>query len=104
MENQTPKKMLLELPSHPKRGKIYELYGSQFSLKIIKTNLNSLIEDYKAITNMQVGRNDVPFAVWVEWLKLFGVPKNYQTDEALENKKTIFDDVTLVKKDPHNKI
>ena len=91
MENNIPVRKLKELPKLPKKGKIYEMYGKQFSNNTMKINLNTLIEDFKNRTQMHVSKREVPKPVWIEWIKSFGFPENYEPDFELENQKTIFD-------------
>ena len=71
MENNTPARKLKELPKLPKKGKIYEMYGKQFSNNTMKINLNTLIEDFKTRTQMHVSKREVPKPVWIEWIKSF---------------------------------
>ena len=87
MENNTPARKLKELPKLPKKGKIYEMYGKQFSNNTMKINLNALIEDFKTRSQMHVSTREVP----KPGIKSFGFPENYEPDFELENQKTIFD-------------
>jgi hypothetical protein len=91
MENNTTIIKLRELPKLPKKGKIYEMYGKQFSVNTMKINLNTIIEDFKTRTNMHVSKREVPKPVWIEWIKSFGFPENYQPDYELVEQKTVFD-------------
>ena len=91
MENAKQLRRLKELPKAPKKGKIYEMYGKQYSVETMKINLNAIIDDFKKLTNMHVGSRDVPQPVWIEWIKNFGFPENYEPDYELEQQKTIFD-------------
>ena len=84
-------KKLKELPTVPKKGKIYEMYGKQYSIETMKKNLKIIIENYKELSKMHVGARDVPQPVWIEWLKVFGFPHNYKPQPELLEIKTIFD-------------
>lgn len=87
METQKTPLPLKDLPAQPKKGKIYEMYGRQYSIPTMKTNLNALIEEFKKATKMQVNSRDVPRPVWIEWLSTFGFPVGYkQHPEWLEEK------------------
>jgi hypothetical protein len=91
MNPNPPPKQLKELPQSPKKGKIYEMYGKQYSINTMKINLDGIIEEYKKITKKHVSPREVPQPVWIEWLKNFGFPEHYQTDYELAERKTIFD-------------
>lgn len=91
---------LNDLPQQPKKGKIYEMYGRQYSVETMKNNLKILIDHYIEITKkviegeekrIKVGVRDVPRPVWIEWLKTFGFPANYEPQPELLETKTVFD-------------
>lgn len=79
-----------ELPSQPKKGKIFEMYGRQLSSRTIRKNLNTLIEDFSNKTNMYVGPRDVPRPVWIEFLNIFGFPFGYEQRPEWLDEPTIF--------------
>jgi hypothetical protein len=87
MKTQIP---LKELPPQPKKGKIYEMYGRQFSTSTIRGNLNTLIDDFKKQTNMIVNSRDVPRPVWLEFLNTFGFPFGYEQKPEWLEEPTIF--------------
>ncbi len=93
MSDNNPKKPLKDLPFAPKKGKIYEMYGKQFSTQIIRENLNGLIEDYKNIVNKTLSDRGVPRPVWIEWLRNFGFPENYNQVNEWLDEKTVFDKI-----------
>ena len=82
---------LKQLPAEPKKGKIFEMYGKQYSTKVIRQNLNAIIDDFKNRTKGNVSYRQVPRPVWIEWLKIYGFPVNYEPMESWLSEKTIFD-------------
>lgn len=87
MKTQIP---LKELPPQPKKGKIYEMYGRQFSSETIRENLKTIIDDFKEKTGMKVNSRDVPKAVWIEFISIFGFPPGYEQKPEWLEEPTIF--------------
>ena len=88
------------LPAEPKKGKIFEMYGKQYSAETIRVNLNGIIEDFKKLSKEKsptreivITSREVPRPVWIEWIKTFGFPVNYEQREDWLNEKTVFDNV-----------
>ena len=91
MEKSKSTPMLRDLPSQPKKGKIYEMYGRQLSVNSMKTNIDALIEDFKKLTGAKLNSREVPRAVWLEWLKTYGFPFGYEQKLEWLQEVTIFD-------------
>lgn len=82
-----PKRNLKPLPILPKKGKIFEMYNSQIASDQIRKKLNQLIEMYCKKTGLiyKTGYSNIALPVWVEWVKIFGFPAGYETNEDLLN-------------------
>lgn len=87
------KTTLKPLPFAPKKGKIYEMYGKQFSIAMMKENLDALLDDYVKITSKIISSRAIPRDVWIEFLKAFKAPENYEPKEEWLNEKTVFDNI-----------
>lgn len=79
-----------ELPHCPKKGKIFEMYGRQFSSNTIRENLNTLIDTFRNETKMTINSRDVPRPVWLEFLNIFGFPPGYEQKPEWLEEETIF--------------
>jgi hypothetical protein len=86
-------KTLKDLPYAPKRGKIYEMYGKQFSIAVMKENIDALLDDYAKITNKIIKGRMIPRDVWISFYQDFKAPENYRNNEDWLNEKTVFDNI-----------
>jgi hypothetical protein len=78
------KKPLKTLPFSPKKGKIYEMYQNQLGTRSLRNKLNQLIElgCEQSGTPYQKNMSIIPRKVWIEWIKIFGFPENYEPQES----------------------
>jgi hypothetical protein len=74
---------LKPLPYNPKKGKIYEMYQKQMGTLALRVKLNQLMQLYSCQANVKYKRNMsiIPRKVWIEWIKIFGFPENYEPQE-----------------------
>lgn len=77
------RKPLKQLPYSPKKGKIYEMYQKQIGSQALRDKLNELIIADCLQSKRQYSKwmSIVSRRVWIEWLKIFGFPENYQPQE-----------------------
>jgi hypothetical protein len=78
------KKPLKTLPFSPKKGKIHEMYQKQIGARDLREKLNQLLKLGCQQSGIPYTKNGsiVSRKVWIEWLKIFGFPENYQPQEA----------------------
>ena len=89
MNNQP--RILKTLPYTPKKGKIYEMYAKQLSIATMKEKLNELrqIDCNKTGIKYVEGGRHTTRKVWVEWVKIFGFPENYEQDPNILNENSL---------------
>jgi hypothetical protein len=77
------RKPLKTLPYSPKKGKIYEMYQNQMGTLALRVKLNQLMQLYSEQANVEhkIKMSIIPRKVWIEWLKIFGFPENYEPQE-----------------------
>lgn len=84
-------KLVKPLPYTPKKGKIYEMYQKQLGSTTLREKLNELMElgCNQAGVPFKKGMSFVSRKVWVEWLKIFGFPENYEQKEEWLNEESL---------------
>ena len=85
-------KPLKPLPQDLRKGELYTMYN-KMGTETIRKAINGLIEDFKKQTSLPVGSKYIPRSVWIEWIRVFGFPKNYEPKPEWLEEKTVFDNL-----------